>query len=72
MRNDRAIPETPILRSSLMASTPERVEMMRDLSTAIRQSLRECHRQNLERDPVAPGLSGTRRKLRRRVPDMYN
>ncbi|KAJ7306230.1 hypothetical protein DFH08DRAFT_1054784 [Mycena albidolilacea] len=65
--DNAAIPETPILRSSLMASTPERDEITSSVSNGIQQSLRECHRKNFERDPVAPGPSGMRRKLRRRV-----
>ncbi|KAJ7112315.1 hypothetical protein C8R44DRAFT_882688 [Mycena epipterygia] len=69
MDNNTAIAETPILRirSSLMASSPERDEITCYVSEGIQQSLREWHRQNLERDPVAPGPSGMRRKLRRRV-----
>ncbi|KAF8147223.1 hypothetical protein K438DRAFT_1989806 [Mycena galopus ATCC 62051] len=69
MHGNTATAETPILRSSLMASTPERHEMTRIVSEGIQQSLREWHRQNLSAscNPVAPGSSGTRRKLRRRA-----
>jgi hypothetical protein len=69
MHDNAATAETPILRSSLMASIPLRDEMMRDVSDGVQQSLRDLYRQNLlvGRNPVAPGTSGPRRKLRRRV-----
>ncbi|KAJ7483028.1 hypothetical protein B0H11DRAFT_2020987 [Mycena galericulata] len=67
MRADTAITETPISRSSLRTSTPERDEIARYVSEGIRQSLRECHRQCFERAPAAPGPSGVRRKLCRRA-----
>ncbi|KAJ7107584.1 hypothetical protein C8R44DRAFT_858032 [Mycena epipterygia] len=68
--DNEATPETPILRSSLMVSTPERDEMARDLaryvSEGVQQTLRESHGRNLERDSVM-GTSGMRKKLRRRA-----
>ncbi|KAJ7795834.1 hypothetical protein B0H14DRAFT_2620572 [Mycena olivaceomarginata] len=60
MHDNAVIPETPILRSSLMASTPERDEITNSVSNGIQQSLRECHRKNFERNHVVPGPSGMR------------
>ncbi|KAJ7220641.1 hypothetical protein GGX14DRAFT_559430 [Mycena pura] len=44
--DNEATAETPIVRSSVMASTLARDEMMRDVSEGIQQSLRELHRQS--------------------------
>ncbi|KAJ7652623.1 hypothetical protein B0H17DRAFT_1214884 [Mycena rosella] len=65
---DGATPETPILRSSLMATTPERDELARCVS----ENIRQCQCRNLlsQRAPVAPRAPGTRGQLRRRVHDL--
>ncbi|KAJ6523405.1 hypothetical protein DFH09DRAFT_1330046 [Mycena vulgaris] len=70
--HDGGIPETPILRSSLMATTPERDEMAQRVSEDIQQSLNQFQRQQLlsQRTPIAPRPPGTKRQLRRRVHEL--
>ncbi|KAJ7075697.1 hypothetical protein C8R43DRAFT_1235896 [Mycena crocata] len=49
------LPKTPILRSSLMATIPEREELAHRVAEDIQQSLRQSqHRLLSERTPVAP------------------
>ncbi|KAJ7024038.1 hypothetical protein C8F04DRAFT_1132557 [Mycena alexandri] len=68
-RTVQQTPETPILRSSLMVSTPERDALARWVSNDLQQSLREGQRRHLNRKRVAPGPS-RRGKLRRRAHEL--
>ncbi|KAJ7142360.1 hypothetical protein C8R44DRAFT_846424 [Mycena epipterygia] len=71
MLEDTATDETPILRSSLMASTPERMETTLYIAEGIQQSIRESYRHTFltESSRVGPRPSGMARKLRRRLPE---
>ncbi|KAJ7738002.1 hypothetical protein B0H16DRAFT_1694973 [Mycena metata] len=68
-KRPRTVQETPIMRSSLMVSTPERDALAHWVSNDLQQSLREGQRRHLNRERVAPGPS-RRGKLKRRVHEL--
>ncbi|KAJ7115712.1 hypothetical protein C8R44DRAFT_880130 [Mycena epipterygia] len=70
---DETTHETPILRRSLMVSTPEREQLSRWVSDDIQHSLRECQCQHLNRDRVNAVAGPSRRgKLRRRAQEFLD